>query len=198
MRSIAARDRLRMSALGMRCASRPSATFSNTESQGNSAKLWNTMAIPGAGPEIGCPRERRWPAVGSDSPAIRRNSVDLPEPDRPSKPTIWPSRNSRFMPSSTSSSAPSGFGKDLPTSVHCSRGEVFIPEILRSSEPIFALGVVIQGPPEQPVDDHDEQAHGADSQHDAVKISGGGRLRDVRPQSSRPHLGMPPARQFRA
>ena len=40
---------------GMRCASRPSATFSNTVSQGNSAKLWNTMAMPAAGPAIGWP-----------------------------------------------------------------------------------------------------------------------------------------------
>ena len=32
------------------CASSPSSTFSCTVSQGNSAKLWNTMATPGAGP----------------------------------------------------------------------------------------------------------------------------------------------------
>ena len=32
------------------------ATFSSTVSQGNSAKLWNTMAMPGAGPATGSPR----------------------------------------------------------------------------------------------------------------------------------------------
>src|SRR5580658_10612807 len=47
------------------------------------------------------------------------------------------------------------------------------------SKSIFTLGVVIQGSPEQPVDDHDEQAHGAYPEHDAVKVPGGGRLRDI-------------------
>ncbi len=47
----------------------------------------------------------------------------FPDPDLPSNPTIWPSRSSRFMPSSTSNSAPSGFGNALRTSVHCSSGE---------------------------------------------------------------------------
>jgi hypothetical protein len=31
-----------------------------------------------------------------------------------------------------------------------------------SGKSIFAFGVVVQGPPKEPVDDHDEQAHGAD------------------------------------
>src|SRR5665213_3986570 len=99
---------------------------------------------------------------------MSRSRVDLPEPDRPNKPTICPSRNSRFMPSSTSNSAPSGFGKALRTSLHCNSGESFMAEPLSKS--IFALGVVIQGTPEQPVDDHDEQTHGANPEHDAVKV----------------------------
>ena len=37
-------------------ASSPSCTFSSTVSQGNSAKLWNTMAMPGAGASTGWPR----------------------------------------------------------------------------------------------------------------------------------------------
>ena len=39
IRSMAASERLRISARGMRCASNPNATFSNTVSQGNKAKL---------------------------------------------------------------------------------------------------------------------------------------------------------------
>src|ERR1700760_352852 len=35
---------------------------------------------------------------------MMRNSVDLPEPERPNKPTISPSRNDRFASSRTSSS----------------------------------------------------------------------------------------------
>src|SRR5580692_2297061 len=140
------------------------------------------MAIPGAGPAMGWPIYRRCPALGSDSPAIKRRSVDLPEPERPSSPTIWPSRNSRFMPSSTSNSAPSGLGNALRTSVHCSSGEVFM--LSPSGQSIFALSVVIQGPPKQPIDDDDEQTHRAYSQHDAMKVPRGGRLGNIGPQSS--------------
>src|SRR5271167_3203579 len=126
---------------------------------------------------------------------MRRNNVDLPEPDRPSRPTICPARSSRFMPSNTNSSAPSGFGNALRTSVHCSNGASFMSKTL-SGKSIFALGVVIQGTPEQPIDDDDEQAHGAYPQDDAVKISGRGCLRDVGAQSSRLDLRIPPGGQF--
>src|SRR5580692_6540385 len=126
---------------------------------------------------------------------MSRNNVDLPEPERPNSPTIWPSRSSRFMPSNTNSSAPSGFGNALRTSVHCSNGQSFMPKILLG-KPVFAFGVVVQGAPKKPVDDDDEQAHGADSQNNAVEISGRGRLRDVRAQSSRLDLRIPPGGQF--
>src|ERR1700689_5155749 len=192
MRSMAASDRLRISARDMRCASSPSATFSKTVSQGNKAKLWNTMAMPGAGPRIGLPRYCNSPALGSASPAIKRNKVDLPEPDRPKRPTICPSRNSRFIPCNTNSSAPSGFGNALRTSVHCSRGELFMPN--PSGKPIFTLGVVIQGAPEEPIDHDHEKAHGADPQHDLVKVSCRGRLGNVGTQAPRLDLRVPPSR----
>ena len=47
--------RWRTCASGKPSASKPSCTFSKTVSQGNSAKVWNTMAMPGAGPVIGWP-----------------------------------------------------------------------------------------------------------------------------------------------
>src|SRR5580704_18654911 len=152
------------------------------------------MAMPGAGPKIGLPRYCRSPALGSASPAIKRNKVDLPEPDLPRRPTICPSRNSRFIPCKTNSSAPSGFGKALRTSVHCSSGEVVMPN--PSGKPIFALGVVIQGAPEEPVDHDHEKAHGADSQHDLVEVPGRRGLGDIGPQASRLDLRIPPSRQF--
>jgi hypothetical protein len=90
MRSIAARARWRRSAGAIRRASSPSSTFWSTVSQGNSAKLWNTMAT---GVESPCTSSSTWPSSGWISPAIARSSVDLPEPDLPSRPTISPSRS---------------------------------------------------------------------------------------------------------
>ena len=42
--------------------SSPSSTFSSTVSQGNRAKLWNTMAMDSVGPVSGRPRQRTSPA----------------------------------------------------------------------------------------------------------------------------------------
>ena len=86
-------------------ASSPSSTFSCTVSQGNSAKLWNTMATPSAGPLTGVPRHSTSPEVGRSRPETIRSSVDLPEPDRPSSATISPSRSVRLTLSSTTRSA---------------------------------------------------------------------------------------------
>ena len=57
------------------------------------------METPLTGPVIGSPRQRTSPAVGLSKPDTMRSSVDLPEPERPSSPTISPSRSE----SSTSS-----------------------------------------------------------------------------------------------
>ena len=48
------------------------------------------------------------PSVGLTRPAIERSSVDLPEPDRPSSPTISFSDRVRSTLSSTSRLAPCG------------------------------------------------------------------------------------------
>ena len=50
------------------CASSPSATFSNTVSQGNSAKLWNTMAMPARRTGDRLAQIGRLPALGSREP----------------------------------------------------------------------------------------------------------------------------------
>jgi hypothetical protein len=44
-----------------------------------------------------------------------RSSVDLPEPERPSSPTISPSRTSRSMFTSTGNGVPEGFANDMQT-----------------------------------------------------------------------------------
>jgi hypothetical protein len=53
--------------------------------------------------------------VGAISPAMQRNKVDFPDPERPSRATISPSRSSMLMPSNTGSSPPSGAANVLVT-----------------------------------------------------------------------------------
>ena len=103
---MAATERERRSAAGTPSGSSPISTFSSTVSQGNSAKLWNTMAMPWEGPVTGRPRQRSSPETGRDSPAMMRSRDDLPEPERPSRPTISLDLRSRLTSSSTSSSLP--------------------------------------------------------------------------------------------
>ena len=82
-------DRLQRALAGLarrrrRCARGPISTLSSTVSQGNSAKLWNTIATPSAGPSTGLPSSVTLPSVGRLRPATMRSSVDLPQPERPS------------------------------------------------------------------------------------------------------------------
>jgi hypothetical protein len=46
------------------------------------------MATPSEQPTTGAPPKVMLPAVGRMRPAIERSSVDLPEPERPRRPTI--------------------------------------------------------------------------------------------------------------
>jgi hypothetical protein len=85
--SIAAKARLRFSASRTPIASRPISTFSSTVSQGKSAKLWNTMAMPGGGPATGLPRYSSRAAVGLREPAIKAQQGGLAGAERPSRPT---------------------------------------------------------------------------------------------------------------
>src|SRR6202034_4507624 len=151
--------------------------------------------MPRAGPTTGCPRYCTSPALGSARPAISRSSVDLPDPERPSSPMICPSRSSRFIPSSTKSSSPSGFGNALRTWLHWSNGLLIMMCVL-SGHPIFALGVVIQGPPEEPVDDHHEQAHHAHAENDLVEVAHRRRIRDVGAKSFGADFRVSPGHQL--
>ena len=49
-----------------------------------------------AGPR--CPSKRIVPAAGATMPTAARASVDLPQPDSPTRPTIWPRSTSRLAP----------------------------------------------------------------------------------------------------
>ena len=48
------------------------------------------METPFGGPMIVSPRHFASPEDGAISPAMMRSSVDLPDPERPSRPTISP------------------------------------------------------------------------------------------------------------
>ena len=103
--SIAASDSVSRRARGTLRAWRPISTFSCTVSQGNKAKLWNTIATPSVGPSTCLPRHVTLPALGFNRPETIRSSVDLPDPERPSSATISPSRRVRLTSSSTTRSA---------------------------------------------------------------------------------------------
>ena len=112
---MAASARVRRSGSAMPRASRPISTLARTVSQGRRAKLWKTMATPWLAPLSSSPRYDTVPAVGAMSPAMQRSSVDLPDPDLPSRATISPSCNRRLTSSRTGSSWPSGVAKCLVT-----------------------------------------------------------------------------------
>src|SRR5260364_81080 len=101
---MAASARRRRSRAPTPSASSPASTFCNTVSHGNSAKVLNTIATPCAGPDKGFPRYSTAPPLGSIRPAMMRNKVDFPEPERPSRPTISPSASLRLTSSRTRNS----------------------------------------------------------------------------------------------
>ena len=53
------------------------------------------------------------------------------------------------------------------------------------SQPEFAFGVEIERPPEQAIDDDDEQAHHDDAEHDAMEVAGIGLLGNIGAKSER-------------
>src|ERR1051325_970515 len=123
-----------------------------------------------------------------------RSSVDLPEPERPSRPTISQSFNVRFTPSRTSNSLPPGRGKERATSR--TSKSVSLSIVASSAEPEFALGVPIERPPEQAVDDRDQETHHRDAKHDAMKISRRGGFGNISAQTVSAQRVVSPAGDF--
>ena len=75
---IACFARARRSSAATPAARNPSSTLSSTVSHGNSAKLWNTIAMSGvARSPPSRPDESTVPLDGCSSPASRRSSVDF-------------------------------------------------------------------------------------------------------------------------
>src|ERR1019366_4545814 len=82
-------------------ASSGASTFSSTVSQGNRAKLWKTIATLGIWPSSGLPCHKSVPDDGCASPVSMRNSVDLPQPEGPSRAMILPGPTSRLVTPTT-------------------------------------------------------------------------------------------------
>lgn len=80
--------------------------FSCTEYHGNSVGCWNTTPRSVPGPSTGLPSTLTEPSVGSRKPASRRSSVDLPQPEGPTRHTISPSPKRRVISRSASTSDP--------------------------------------------------------------------------------------------
>src|SRR5205807_3605237 len=80
-----------------RLISRPKAMFSKTVIQGKSAYSWKTIARSGPGALTGLPKASTVPSSGAMKPAMTLSSVDLPQPDGPSRQTNSPGATSRSM-----------------------------------------------------------------------------------------------------
>src|SRR4029077_10425636 len=73
------------------------------------------METPFGGPAMVSPRHLASPEDGVIRPAMMRSKVDLPDPERPSRPTISPEWIVRSTFSRTSSSSPLPFGNERQT-----------------------------------------------------------------------------------
>src|SRR5579872_2190243 len=124
---------------------------------------------------------------------MSRNSVDLPEPERPSRPTISPGRSVRLTFSSTTSSSPSGLRKDLQTPRVSRSGARFSASALAFMEALvsmsgsadaeFAFRACIERPPEEAIQHDHESRHDGDAEHRAREIPGAGGIGNVGAES---------------
>ena len=68
------------------------------------------METCGICPSMGLPCHSTCPEEGFDRPVNMRSNVDFPEPDGPSKPTIFPGETLRSVGAITSMRLPSACG----------------------------------------------------------------------------------------
>src|SRR5579862_5548473 len=139
------------------------------------------MATPRTQPCTVRPLTSTAPEVGLMRPETIRSSVDLPEPERPSRLTISPSRRDRSTFSSTASSPPPGLGKAWQTDLACSRrGDVVLSMANPPSvETQATLRKHIEPPPEAAVEKNHEYGHHGNAQHDSRVVALGRCLGDI-------------------
>src|SRR6516225_4822327 len=165
-------------------ASSPLSTLARTVSQGRRAKLWKTIATPGLAPVSGLPRYVTIPELGAMSPAMQRSRVDFPDPDLPRRATISPACRVRLMSSRTGIGLPSGVVKFLwtaLTSMITSPVAVMVVGLLtgNSSQRVPGFRQVVEGPPEEAVDDDNVDAHHDHTDQDLAEVRGVRGLGDV-------------------
>src|SRR5258706_14337062 len=102
--------------IGRRSRARSGAsTFWRTVSQGKRAKLWKTTATFGICWPSGEPCHSTSPAEGRARPARMRSRVDLPDPEGPSRATIWSGDTTMSVVAITWMRWPSGWAKNFST-----------------------------------------------------------------------------------
>src|SRR5438105_3547548 len=140
-----------------RLISRPKAMFSKTVIQGKSAYSWKTIARSGPGALTGLPKASTVPSSGAMKPAMTLSSVDLPQPDGPSRQTNSPGATSRSM-----------FSNARMVCVNCLR----TPRICTAGSGIFDPAVPAQQPIVEPrhaaVDGEADHADGDHAGDDLV------------------------------
>jgi hypothetical protein len=83
---------------------RPNAMFLRTDAHGKSEYPWNTMPRSGPGPTTRSPSTSTTPLDASSRPPMMESSVDLPQPEAPSRQTSSPSPRCRSTPSRATTS----------------------------------------------------------------------------------------------
>src|SRR5215469_3936882 len=134
------------------------------------------------------------------SPATQRSSVDLPEPDLPSRATISPSERAKLTPSSTGRAWPSGVVNVLVTdsasmitvpvrvtvsllTIESSSVSAGQTTRVAGSQRVPPFGQSVQPAPEQPVGQDHVDAHHRDADQDFREVPRRGRLGDVGAES---------------
>src|SRR5665213_1546581 len=146
------------------------------------------------------PRHLASPEDGAIRPAIMRSSVDLPDPERPSSPTISPDWMVRSTFSSTSKSSPLPFGNDRQTPWISSRLAGLVISSMRypwSAEPQTTLAEGIERPPEQAVEERHQNTHHGDAEHDPREVTGRRCDSYIGAEARGRQMGVAPACDFR-
>src|SRR5450631_2086180 len=155
------------------------------------------MASPGTGPWTGSPRKRTSPLLGAMSPEMIRNSVDLPDPERPSSPTISPADRLSLASSSTTRGSRPGAPnvlQQLRTSRSADVAGVDISVTSIGAESSFGKSVE-RAPHGSVKRDHIER-HDGNAEDQSWIVSALGCLSNVCTEPVSGQVGVAPARDF--
>src|SRR6185312_1256050 len=151
--------------------------------------------MPAAGPDSGAPRYSTCPDVGRIKPPTIRSNVDLPDPERPSRPRISPSRRTRLTPASTGNGSPDGLAKAMKIlSSSMIGGEEPSPTGALSIKPRAPLRIGIERAPQQAVHGNDKHGHHNDTERNAGIVACRGHFRNVGSEAGGAQPDVPPAR----